>query len=105
MKPDDPLLKILVCPIDKGPLSLLLPDDVLYNPACAAVTRSSTPSRSSSSSGEQVTETEHEAILRRLPRTNGRPTSRDEPPRVLASPVRTRRPRRIRDHVHHGPDH
>ncbi|MFC8917695.1 Trm112 family protein [Streptomyces sp. NPDC057116] len=32
MKPDDPLLKILVCPLDKGPLTLLPADDALYNP-------------------------------------------------------------------------
>ncbi|WP_432141697.1 Trm112 family protein [Streptomyces sp. bgisy084] len=32
MKPDDPLLKILVCPLDKGPLTLLAPGDALYNP-------------------------------------------------------------------------
>ncbi|MFI8836456.1 Trm112 family protein [Streptomyces afghaniensis] len=32
MKPDDPLLKILACPIDKGPLVLLDSQDALYNP-------------------------------------------------------------------------
>ncbi|WP_411082210.1 Trm112 family protein [Streptomyces sp. cmx-18-6] len=34
MNPDDPLLAILACPLDKGPLSLL-PDEggqALYNP-------------------------------------------------------------------------
>ncbi|MFE0426766.1 Trm112 family protein [Streptomyces sp. NPDC058953] len=30
MNPDDPLLAILVCPLDKGPL--LLTSDALYNP-------------------------------------------------------------------------
>ncbi|MFE0318883.1 Trm112 family protein, partial [Streptomyces albogriseolus] len=36
MKPDDPLLRILACPLDKGPLHLLTADDgegeALYNP-------------------------------------------------------------------------
>ncbi|QNP61742.1 Trm112 family protein [Streptomyces genisteinicus] len=32
MKPDDPLLKILACPLDKGPLTLLPGQDVLLNP-------------------------------------------------------------------------
>ncbi|MEU1280706.1 Trm112 family protein [Streptomyces sp. NPDC005805] len=32
MKPDDPLLKILACPLDKGPLTLLPDQDVLWNP-------------------------------------------------------------------------
>ncbi|MGN5382001.1 Trm112 family protein [Streptomyces lasalocidi] len=32
MKSDDPLLKILACPIDKGPLTLLASEDALYNP-------------------------------------------------------------------------
>lgn len=32
MKPDDPLLKILVCPLDKGPLILDEPGSALYNP-------------------------------------------------------------------------
>ncbi|WP_435214203.1 Trm112 family protein [Streptomyces sp. bgisy034] len=26
MKPDDPLLRILACPLDKGPLHLVVPD-------------------------------------------------------------------------------
>ncbi|MFH9420703.1 Trm112 family protein [Streptomyces sp. NPDC017529] len=78
MKPDDPLLKILVCPIDKGPLTLLVPDDVLYNPRL----RRRYPILDGipqllPSSGEQVTDAEHDAILRRLP-PHGRPA--DEPP-------------------------
>ncbi|MBB1246889.1 Trm112 family protein [Streptomyces durbertensis] len=32
MSPDDPLLKILVCPLDKGELLLLEGGDALYNP-------------------------------------------------------------------------
>lgn len=29
---DDSLLSILVCPADRGPLVLVTPDDLLYNP-------------------------------------------------------------------------
>jgi uncharacterized protein YbaR (Trm112 family) len=29
---DDSLLSILVCPADRGPLVLVAPDDLLYNP-------------------------------------------------------------------------
>ncbi|MEW1762376.1 Trm112 family protein [Streptomyces cyaneofuscatus] len=32
MNPDDPLLAILVCPLDKGPLTLLTDEEALYNP-------------------------------------------------------------------------
>ncbi|MEU8887729.1 Trm112 family protein [Streptomyces sp. NPDC048442] len=32
MNPADPLLKILACPLDKGPLTLLPAEDALYNP-------------------------------------------------------------------------
>ncbi|MFF6910534.1 Trm112 family protein [Streptomyces sp. NPDC012389] len=32
MNPDDPLLAILACPLDKGPLSLLADEEALYNP-------------------------------------------------------------------------
>ncbi|GCD95034.1 Trm112 family protein [Embleya hyalina] len=32
MEPDNPLLRILACPLDKGPLTLLVPEDALYNP-------------------------------------------------------------------------
>ncbi|WP_329296651.1 Trm112 family protein [Streptomyces pseudovenezuelae] len=37
MKTDDPLLKILACPIDKGPLVLLDSQDALYNPRLGRV--------------------------------------------------------------------
>ncbi|MEV0373169.1 Trm112 family protein [Streptomyces sp. NPDC050636] len=67
MKPDDPLLKILACPLDKGPLSLLTPDDALYNPRL----RRRYPILDGipqllPSSGEQVTDAEHERLLRCL---------------------------------------
>ncbi|MEU0395294.1 Trm112 family protein [Streptomyces sp. NPDC006208] len=32
MDPSDPLLRILVCPLDKGPLTFLAEEEVLYNP-------------------------------------------------------------------------
>ncbi|MFJ9414250.1 Trm112 family protein [Streptomyces sp. NPDC101227] len=69
MKPDDPLLKILACPLDKGPLSLLAPDDALYNPRL----RRRYPILDGipqllPSSGEQVSDAEHNRILGRLTR-------------------------------------
>ncbi|MFF7602796.1 Trm112 family protein [Streptomyces mirabilis] len=81
MNPDDPLLKILACPLDKGPLHLLpLGDDeapnsgaessageALYNPRL----RRRYPivdgiPQLLPSSGEQVTEDEHEELLKRM---------------------------------------
>ncbi|MER6841640.1 Trm112 family protein [Streptomyces platensis] len=67
MKPDDPLLKILVCPLDKGPLSLLDPGDALYNPRL----RRRYPILDGipqllPSSGEQLSDAEHTRVLRRL---------------------------------------
>ncbi|MEV4943532.1 Trm112 family protein [Streptomyces zaomyceticus] len=32
MNSDDPLLRILACPLDKGPLALLAGQNALYNP-------------------------------------------------------------------------
>ncbi|MFE1258919.1 Trm112 family protein [Streptomyces albogriseolus] len=70
MKPDDPLLRILACPLDKGPLHLLAADDgdgeALYNPRL----RRRYPvvdgiPQLLPSSGEQVPEEEHERLLAR----------------------------------------
>jgi uncharacterized protein YbaR (Trm112 family) len=72
MKPDDPLLKILACPLDKGPLHLVAPDgpartEVLYNPRL----RRRYPivdgiPQLLPSSGEQVTDDEHEELSKRM---------------------------------------
>ncbi|RVU26059.1 Trm112 family protein [Streptomyces antnestii] len=84
MKPDDPLLKILACPLDKGPLHLLPPGDAtplsgeplsgearsgeaLYNPRL----RRRYPivdgiPQLLPSSGEQVPEDEHERLVGRM---------------------------------------
>jgi uncharacterized protein YbaR (Trm112 family) len=73
MNPDDPLLKILACPLDKGPLHLLAADETqsteetLYNPRL----RRRYPivdgiPQLLPSSGEQVTEDEHEELLKRM---------------------------------------
>ncbi|MBZ3900532.1 Trm112 family protein [Streptomyces brasiliscabiei] len=82
MNPDDPLLQILACPLDKGPLHLVVheeerPDttadatapapESLYNPRLHRryPIVDGIP-QLLPSSGEQVTEDEHEALLRRL---------------------------------------
>ncbi|UFQ15432.1 MULTISPECIES: Trm112 family protein [Streptomyces] len=80
MNPEDPLLKILACPLDKGPLHLLAPDEpvtsqegslvpeeALYNPRL----RRRYPvidgiPQLLPSSGEQVPEDEHEQLLKRI---------------------------------------
>ncbi|MFJ1971109.1 Trm112 family protein [Streptomyces sp. NPDC087903] len=87
MNPDDPLLKILACPLDKGPLHLLAPDgpntpagpagpddpegpataEALYNPRL----RRRYPivdgiPQLLPSSGEQVSDDEHEDLLKRM---------------------------------------
>ncbi|MEV0734864.1 Trm112 family protein [Streptomyces sp. NPDC050549] len=67
MNPDDPLLKILACPLDKGPLHLL-PTGSLYNPRL----RRRYPvvdgiPQLLPSSGEQVTDDdEHLELLKRM---------------------------------------
>ncbi|MCT2590284.1 Trm112 family protein [Streptomyces sp. N2-109] len=63
MSPDDPILKILACPLDKGPLTLLLPEDALYNPRL----RRRYPILDGvpqllPSSGEQISDEEHERL-------------------------------------------
>ncbi|MEU7578937.1 Trm112 family protein [Streptomyces sp. NPDC041068] len=73
MNHDDPLLKILACPLDKGPLHLLtpeepfVPEEALYNPRL----RRRYPivdgiPQLLPSSGEQVPEDEHEQLLKRI---------------------------------------
>ncbi|MCP3765586.1 Trm112 family protein [Streptomyces sp. MAR25Y5] len=90
MKPDDPLLRILACPLDKGPLHLLPatatasaaaaatagkdgaaavdgPEESLYNPRL----RRRYPiidgiPQLLPSSGEQVSDEEHETLLARV---------------------------------------
>jgi uncharacterized protein YbaR (Trm112 family) len=64
---DDPLLKILACPLDKGPLCLLQPEEALYNPRL----RRRYPivdgiPQLLPSSGEQVGDEEHHRLLKRL---------------------------------------
>ncbi|GAA1429219.1 hypothetical protein GCM10009601_43960 [Streptomyces thermospinosisporus] len=65
MKPDDPLLKILACPLDKGPLRLVPGErEALYNPRL----RRRYPILDGipqllPSSGEQLSEEEHEELL------------------------------------------
>ncbi|MET9388800.1 Trm112 family protein [Streptomyces sp. NPDC006624] len=71
MKPDDPLLKILACPLDKGPLHLLAEEagreEALYNPRL----RRRYPvidgiPQLLPSSGEQVPDDVHEELLKRM---------------------------------------
>ncbi|MEU6392022.1 Trm112 family protein [Streptomyces sp. NPDC046939] len=67
MSPDDPLLRILVCPLDKEPLLLLPGGTALYNPRL----RRRYPvidgiPQLLPSSGEQVPEDEHERLLKAL---------------------------------------
>jgi uncharacterized protein YbaR (Trm112 family) len=72
MNPDDPLLRILACPLDKGPLHLLAPDErtadeALYNPRLHRryPIVDGIP-QLLPSSGEQVSDEEHEALLERM---------------------------------------
>jgi uncharacterized protein YbaR (Trm112 family) len=73
MNPDDPLLKILACPLDKGPLHLLAADEAqsteeaLYNPRLHRryPVVDGIP-QLLPSSGEQVTEDEHEELRKRM---------------------------------------
>ncbi|MER7396292.1 Trm112 family protein [Streptomyces sp. NPDC000151] len=72
MKPDDPLLRILACPLDKGPLALIAPEGVLYNPRL----RRRYPILDGvpqllPSSGEQVSPEEHERLLSRMEAAGG----------------------------------
>ncbi|GHB00191.1 Trm112 family protein [Streptomyces chryseus] len=79
MTPDDPLLQILACPLDKGPLTLLVPENALYNPRL----RRRYPivdgiPQLLPSSGEQVAESEHHRLLA-LPAALT-PSAESEPP-------------------------
>ena len=67
MKHDDPLLRIIACPIDKGRLTLLLPEEVLYNPRLHRryPIIDGIP-QLLPSSGARVPDEEHERILRRI---------------------------------------
>ncbi|MFJ5259573.1 Trm112 family protein [Streptomyces sp. NPDC088387] len=73
MKPEDPLLRILACPLDKGPLHLLLADEsvtsaeALYNPRLHRryPIVDGIP-QLLPSSGEQVPDEEHEELLKRM---------------------------------------
>ncbi|MET7735899.1 Trm112 family protein [Streptomyces sp. NPDC005402] len=73
MNPDDPLLRILACPLDKGPLHLVPPDEslsveeALYNPRL----RRRYPivdgiPQLLPASGEQVTDDAHEDLVKRM---------------------------------------
>ncbi|MFE1368098.1 Trm112 family protein [Streptomyces anulatus] len=67
MNPDDPLLALLACPLDKGPLSLLAEEEALYNPRL----RLSYPivdgiPQLLPSSGRKVGADDHERLLNRL---------------------------------------
>ncbi|MFF5841458.1 Trm112 family protein [Streptomyces massasporeus] len=71
MKPDDPLLKILACPLDKGPLHLLAEEagreKALYNPRLhRRYPITDGIPQLLPSSGEQVPDDEHEELLKRM---------------------------------------
>ncbi|MFE7900007.1 Trm112 family protein [Streptomyces sp. NPDC057424] len=71
MKSDDPLLKILACPLDKGPLHLLAEEagqeEALYNPRLhRRYPITDGIPQLLPSSGEQVPDDEHEALLKRI---------------------------------------
>ncbi len=76
MKSDDPLLRILACPLDKGPLHLVVPDgpdgaeaaaEALYNPRLHRryPIVDGIP-QLLPASGEQVSDDEHEELLQRM---------------------------------------
>lgn len=76
MKSDDPLLRILACPLDKGPLHLVAPDapadadgaaEALYNPRLHRryPILDGIP-QLLPASGEQVSDDEHEELLKRM---------------------------------------
>lgn len=70
MKADDALLKILACPIDKGPLALLASEEALYNPRLQRryPILDGIP-QLLPSLGEQLSEAEHERAMRQIKET------------------------------------
>jgi uncharacterized protein YbaR (Trm112 family) len=75
MKPDDPLLQILACPLDKGPLHLVVPDQPSARTAAEALYNPRLHRRYPivdgipqllPASGEQVSDDEHEELLKRM---------------------------------------
>lgn len=79
MKPDDPLLQILACPLDKGPLHLVVDEEERPDPAQASESLYNPRLHRRypivdgipqllPSSGEQVTEDEHQDLLALLKR-------------------------------------
>ena len=80
MSADDPLLKILACPLDKGPLTLLEPEEALYNPRL----RRRYPivdgiPQLLPSSGEQVGDEEHAQFLKRVDEPDAPDAPEDHP--------------------------
>ncbi|MDX3517369.1 Trm112 family protein [Streptomyces scabiei] len=84
MNPDDPLLQILACPLDKGPLHLVVHEEERTGTTGARAPESLYNPRLHRrypiidgipqllpSSGEQVTEDEHEKLSALLPRRTG----------------------------------
>ncbi|MEW2402823.1 Trm112 family protein [Streptomyces sp. NPDC046862] len=82
MNPEDPLLKILACPLDKGPLHLVTEKEAAETPKPAQAAEALYNPRLHRrypivdgipqllpSSGEQVTEDEHEELIKRIERT------------------------------------
>lgn len=74
MNPDDPLLALLACPLDKGPLLLLSGGEALYNPRLHRryPIVDGIP-QLLPSSGEQVAEDRHEQLLKQAEQRRAAP--------------------------------